>query len=242
MIALERVYKRQGAFGLGPITLELAPRDTLSLVGPSGSGKSTILRMVVGLTVPDEGQVLVAGERMTARSARRLRRRIGYVIQDGGLFPHLCARDNAAIMARHLGWPRARIAQRVDELARVLRLGRRVLDGYPLRLSGGERQRVALMRALFLDPDVLLLDEPFGALDVLVRSQLQQELRAIVRELHKTALLVTHDLGEAAQLGDRIAIVREGRLVAEGTMKALLDEGADPFVRQFVGAHRRRAV
>jgi osmoprotectant transport system ATP-binding protein len=240
-VRLEGVTKRQGSFVLGPLTMDLPARGTLSLVGPSGAGKSTILRAVVGLTPPDEGQILVDGERMTAQSAPKLRRRIGYVIQDGGLFPHLSARDNAAIVARHIGWGPDRVARRVDELAAMLRLEPRVLAGYPLQLSGGERQRVALMRALFLDPDVLLLDEPFGALDVLVRARLQEELRAIVRELGKTVMLVTHDLGEAALLTDRFAILREGRIVAEDTT-ASLHGSTDPFVAQFVEAQRRLAV
>jgi osmoprotectant transport system ATP-binding protein len=241
MIRLDAVVKRQGSFVLGPVSLELSPESSLSLVGPSGCGKSTILRIVVGLIVPDAGEVLVAGERMTPASARSLRRRIGYVIQDGGLFPHLSARDNGALMARHIGWSTERIARRIDELAGVLRLERRVLDGYPTRLSGGERQRVALMRALFLDPDVLLLDEPFGALDVLVRSQLQEELAGIVRNLRTTVLLVTHDLSEAARLGDRVAVLRDGKIVAQGAMATLLQEAADPFVAQFVNAQRRLA-
>jgi osmoprotectant transport system ATP-binding protein len=241
VIRLEGVVKRAGSFVLGPVTLDVDATSSLSLVGPSGSGKSTILRILVGLTAPDEGQAFVAGERMTAATARRLRRRIGYVIQDGGLFPHLRARDNVALMARHIGWPPGKVTRRIEELAGVLRLGQRVLDGYPSCLSGGERQRVALMRALFLDPEVLLLDEPFGALDVLVRAQLQQEVRAIVREHHTTALLVTHDLREAALLTDRITVLREGRVVAQGATGSLLQDATDPFVAQFVNAQRMLA-
>jgi osmoprotectant transport system ATP-binding protein len=195
--------------------------------------------MAVGLVSPDAGQVFVVGERMTPRSATRLRLRIGYVIQEGGLFPHLNARDNATVVARHIGWTADRIERRIEELAKLLRLPAQVLDRYPLVLSGGERQRVALMRALFLDPDVLLLDEPFGALDVLVRSQLQEELRTIVRELHKSALFVTHDLGEAAFVAERIAVVRDGQVAIEGTMSSLLAHAADPFVAQFVSVQQR---
>lgn len=238
MLRLEGVVKRAGSFVLGPVNLDLGATSSVSLVGPSGAGKSTILRILVGLTTPDEGKALVAGESMTSASAQRLRRRIGYVIQDGGLFPHLPARENVAIMARHVGWRSGRVARRVEELGAMLRLDTRVLDTYPRHLSGGERQRVALMRALFLDPDVLLLDEPLGALDVLVRAQLQQEVRAIIRDRHKTALLVTHDLREAALLTDRIAVLRDGRIVAQGAVGSLLNDASDPFVAQFVNAQR----
>src|ERR1035441_8135223 len=146
---------------------------------------------------------------MTPLTAQRLRRRIGYVIQDGGLFPHLTARGNAMLMAQHLGWPRDRIAARVGERAALARLRTELHDRYPSELSGGERQRVSLVRALFLDPDVMLLDEPLGALDALVRAELQQELRTIFRTLKKTAILVTHDLSEAAFVADEIAVMRD---------------------------------
>jgi osmoprotectant transport system ATP-binding protein len=238
MIRLEAVTKHHGDLVVGPVTLEVGPRCTVALVGPSGSGKSTLLRMAVGLVAPDAGQVVVFGEPMTPASAARLRRRIGYVIQDGGLFPHLTARNNATVVARHIGWSTPRIDRRVEELAQLLRLRAHVLDGYPPLLSGGERQRVALMRALFLDPDVLLLDEPFGALDVLVRSQLQEELRAIVRGLDKSALLVTHDLAEASFVAGEIAVIRAGQVVVQGTMSSLLAHTSDPFVARFVDAHR----
>jgi osmoprotectant transport system ATP-binding protein len=241
MIRLDAVTKDNGSSAVGPVTLEVMARRTVALVGPSGAGKSTLLRMAVGLVSPDSGQVFVGGERMTPASAARLRLRIGYVIQEGGLFPHLSARDNATIVARHIGWSADRIDRRLEELAQLLRLRAHVLDGYPALLSGGERQRVALMRALFLDPDVLLLDEPFGALDVLVRSQLQEELRTIVRELDKSALLVTHDLGEASFVAEEIAVLRDGRVVVQGTMPSLLAHTSDPFVARFVSAQRRLA-
>jgi osmoprotectant transport system ATP-binding protein len=241
MILLDGVTKHNGNAVVGPVTLDVRERHTLALVGPSGAGKSTLLRMAVGLVSPDQGQVYVKGERMTSASAPRLRLRIGYVIQEGGLFPHLTARDNATIVASHLGWGATRTEQRVEELAELLKLRAHVLDGYPALLSGGERQRVALMRALFLDPEVLLLDEPFGALDVLVRSQLQDELRTIVRELDKSALLVTHDLGEASFLAEEIAVLRDGRVVVQGPMSSLLEHTTDPFVANFVSAQRRLA-
>ena len=239
MIRLEGVTKHDGgARLLGPVSLEVAPHVTLALLGPSGAGKSTLLRMVVGLIRPDEGTVRVCGELMTPASAVRLRRRIGYVIQEGGLFPHLSARENAVVMARHLGWPAGRIASRADELAELVRLRPELLARFPAQLSGGERQRVSLMRALFLDPDVLLFDEPLGALDPLVRAQLQQDLRDSFRLLHKTVLLVTHDLAEAAFLADEIAVVNEGVVVERGPCAEIVGRPRDAFVARFVSAQR----
>jgi osmoprotectant transport system ATP-binding protein len=227
-----------GSCILGPISLTVETHTTLALVGSSGSGKSTLLRTVVGLVVPDEGRVEVAGESMTAATAMRLRQRIGYVIQQGGLFPHLTARDNATIMARHLGWTRERIDARTGELAALARLRPALLERYPAELSGGEQQRVSLVRALFLDPDVLLLDEPLGALDAIVRSELQDELRTIFRTLRKTAILVTHDLGEAAFVADEVAVMHEGVTVQRGSIDDLVSRPSTDFVARFVRAQR----
>lgn len=225
-----------GARVLGPISLEVADRSTLALVGASGSGKSTLLRMLVGLVVPDEGRVEIAGEPLTPSTLGRVRLRTGYVIQDGGLFPHLSARENAAIVARHLGWDDARVGSRLADLAALVRLRDQVLDRYPAQLSGGERQRVSLMRALFLDPDVLLLDEPLGALDAVVRAELHQELRSIFGTLAKTVLLVTHDLREAAILAGEIAVMREGLILQRGKLEELARNPADPFVARLISA------
>jgi osmoprotectant transport system ATP-binding protein len=223
---------------LGPVTLEIPARSTLAVVGPSGSGKSTLLRIVVGLVVPDAGRVYVAEEPLTRQTARILRRRIGYVIQDGGLFPHLTARANVTLMAEHLDWSAERTRARVQELAELTQLGDDVLARYPAQTSGGERQRVALMRALMLDPDVLLMDEPLGALDPMTRVRLQDDLRRIVQRLQKTVLLVTHDMPEAMRLGDTIALMRKGELVQRGTYQELLDAPAEPFVTEFLAAQR----
>jgi osmoprotectant transport system ATP-binding protein len=239
LIRIDSVTKHYGASRvLGPVSLDVAPHSTLALVGSSGSGKSTLLRMLVGLVVPDAGRVEVAGEQVTTASVERLRLRIGYVIQDGGLFPHLSAGENASIVARHLGWDSARVASRVAELAALVRLRDEVLRRHPAQLSGGERQRVSLMRALFLDPDVLLLDEPLGALDAVVRAELHEELRAIFRKLSKTVLLVTHDIREAAFLADEIAVMRDGVIVRRGTLDELTRNPGDPFVERLLAAQR----
>lgn len=209
---------------------------TLALLGPSGCGKSTLLRMVVGLVSPDAGEVRVGDARVEADTVRALRLRMGYVIQEGGLFPHLRAGDNAALMARHLGWDEARVARRLDELAALVRLSPALLARHPHELSGGQRQRVGLMRALMLDPAVLLLDEPLGALDPLVRADLQRDLREVFRALGRTVLLVTHDLREAAVLADEVALLRDGRVLQQGPLAALEASPADPFVTRFLGA------
>jgi osmoprotectant transport system ATP-binding protein len=239
MIALASVEKRYaGKQILAPTTLTVPARARLALLGPSGCGKSTILRIVLGLITPDAGQVTVAGERMTPASAPGLRRRIGYVIQDGGLFPHLTAAANAALMARELGWDEPRVRARLAELAALVHLDEALLARYPAELSGGQRQRVGMMRALMLDPVLLLLDEPMGALDPMVRRALQDDLKRIFAELDKTVLLVTHDMAEAAYLGDEVALMRDGRILQRGAMRELVEAPADPFVAAFLQAQR----
>lgn len=239
MFSLRGVEKHyDGRTVLGPISLEIPAGRTTALIGPSGCGKSTLLRLLIGLTGPQAGEVFFDGEVVKPDTARALRLRIGYVIQDGGLFPNLTARGNVALMARYLGRETRAIADRIDELARLARFPMSGIDRYPDELSGGQRQRVGLMRALMLDPDALLLDEPLGALDPLVRAELQEELREIFRGLGKTVVLVTHDLGEAAYFADRIVLLRDGRIVQEGTPSDLWNRPADPFVTRFVQAQR----
>jgi osmoprotectant transport system ATP-binding protein len=239
LIALSGVTKRfDGKVILHPTTLSVAEGGCLALLGPSGCGKSTLLRLVIGLLTPDAGQITVAGTEVTPATAGAIRRRIGYVIQDGGLFPHLTAEGNAALMARHLGLPEPQIEKRLTELAELVRLDRALLARYPAELSGGQRQRVGLMRALMLDPDLLLLDEPMGALDPVVRSALQEDLRRIFAELGKTVLLVTHDLGEAAYLSSDVALMRDGQIVQRGPLKELTLRPKDPFVSAFLKAQR----
>jgi len=236
ILNVSKVYAGRSA--LGPLSLEVLAGRTTVLIGPSGCGKSTLLRLLIGLVEPDAGTVVFGGEPVTPATARAIRRRVGYVIQDGGLFPHITARGNATLMARHLGWDQVAIADRVAELAELTRFPVDGLDRYPDQLSGGQRQRVGLMRALMLNPDALLLDEPLGALDPLVRADLQAELRDIFRRLGKTVVLVTHDLGEAAFFADTVVLLRDGQIVQDGSPADLWHRPADPFVTRFVQAQR----
>jgi osmoprotectant transport system ATP-binding protein len=227
-----------GGGGVHDTDLVVPPGKTLVLIGPSGCGKSTLLRLMVGLLRPDRGNVRFAGEDVDGPNALALRRRLGFIVQGGGLFPHLTAAGNAALMARYTGWDDARISHRLDELRQLAQLDQGVLVRYPAQLSGGQAQRVSLMRALMLDPDVLLLDEPLGALDPITRYELQEDLRQAFARLRKTVVLVTHDLSEAAFFGDRIVLMKEGHIVQQGTMEDLEQKPADPFVTRFIHAQR----
>jgi osmoprotectant transport system ATP-binding protein len=220
------------------IDLTLEPKRTTVLIGPSGCGKSTLLRLMIGLLHADEGVVLFEGNDLAQADPLPLRRRMGYVIQEGGLFPHLTAARNASLVAGYLGWPKSRIDARLTELAELVRLPIEKLTRLPDELSGGQRQRVGIVRALMLDPDVLLLDEPLGALDPIIRRELQEDLKSIFTRLGKTVVLVTHDLAEAAYFGDEVVLLRDGRIVQRGTPRELTDRPADEFVERFVNAQR----
>jgi osmoprotectant transport system ATP-binding protein len=221
---------------LDGLSLTVAEGETLALIGRSGSGKTTALKLVNALLRPTTGQVRVAGEPTTCWDPIRLRRRTGWVIQDVGLFPHLTVRRNVAVVPELEGWPAARIAARVEELLASVGLPADEFGGrYPSQLSGGQRQRVGVARALAVDPPLVLLDEPFGALDPLTRRELQREFRALQARLRKTAVFVTHDLREAAFVADRLALLEGGRLVATGT-PAELAASARPEVRAFLEA------
>ena len=226
-----------GGAGVGPLDLEVARGETVAVIGESGAGKSTLLRLVLGLLAPDQGTVRFEGVAVHGDDDA-LRRRIGYVVQGGALFPHLTAGENATLVARHLRWDAERIARRLSELLRLVRLPEGIVDRYPRELSGGQAQRVSLVRALFLDPGALLLDEPLGALDPLTRALLQQDLRGVFAELGKTVVLVTHDLAEASFLARRLVLLREGAIAQIGTLEDLARRPAGPFVSRFVGAHR----
>jgi osmoprotectant transport system ATP-binding protein len=239
MIELNAVTKRYGQeVAVREVSLRIPAEQTTVLIGPSGSGKSTLLRLIIGLTRPDTGTVSVDGQSLTTANVRALRHRMGYVIQEGGLFPHLTGRANAALMARHLGWATDRIDARVEELTELVQLAPDRLDQYPTELSGGQRQRVSLMRALMLDPDVLLLDEPLGALDPMIRSDLQDDLRGIFRRLGKTVVFVTHDIGEAGFFGDHVVLLHGGEIEQQGTMSTLVNDPVSSFVTDFIQAQR----
>jgi len=218
---------------LAPTSLTIGAGETLVLLGPSGSGKSTLLRTLAGLA-PFTGTLRFEGA--PVNDWRAVRRRLGYVIQDGGLFPHLTARGNVALMARELGWSSEGIAARVEELAALVALDASQLGRFPAELSGGQRQRVAMMRALMLDPAVLLLDEPLSALDPITRVRLAGELRDIFAELGKTVVMVTHSLGEARFFGGTAVLMRDGRIVQKGAIADLSDRPADSFVTEFLAA------
>ncbi len=224
---------------LKSINLSIPAGKTTILLGQSGSGKSTLIRIINGLIQPDGGgTVLFEGLPLTRQNALALRHKMGYVIQEGGLFPHLTAYQNIALMAGYLGWATDRIDKRVTELAQLTQLPLDMLSRFPAQLSGGQRQRVSLMRALVLDPDLLLLDEPLGALDPMIRSELQTDLKDIFQTLGKTVVIVTHDIGEAGFLGDLIVLLRDGQIVQQGNLAELVQTPAVPFVTQFINAQR----
>ncbi|MFT3924078.1 MAG: ATP-binding cassette domain-containing protein [Myxococcales bacterium] len=223
---------------LRQVSLRLRHAETGVLLGVSGAGKSSVLRLCMGLARPSHGEVSVLGTRLDLDNVVSVRRKLGYCVQDGGLFPHLSARDNVALVARELKWSAARIEERMDTLGELLRLPRTRLSHYPLQLSGGERQRVGLMRALMLDPGLLLLDEPFGALDPITRAELQLELREIFRRLGKAVLMVTHDLAEASHFADWVALMRDGTIVQQGSFAQLVGSPVDEFARKFVSSQR----
>jgi osmoprotectant transport system ATP-binding protein len=239
MFELSGVSKTYGLQqALYPTDLVIPSGRTTVLIGPSGCGKSTLLRLMIGLIRPDTGSVRFNKTVLTDANVQRLRWQMGYVVQDGGLFPHLTAGGNVTLMANYLGWSAQRIETRLTELAELTQFPADGLLRFPSQLSGGQRQRVSLMRALMLDPDVLLLDEPLGALDPIIRSELQTDLRRIFEELAKTVILVTHDLGEAGFLGDVIILLRSGKIIQQGRLADFVQAPADPFVTRFINAQR----
>jgi len=239
LVELNGVSKKYaGATALQPTDLDFARGKTTVLIGPSGCGKSTLLRLIIRLLDPDTGTIRFDGAAVTAANISDLRRRIGYVIQDGGLFPHLTARKNILLMANHLKWPAEKMNRRLSELCALTRFPENALNRFPLELSGGQRQRISLMRALMLSPELLLLDEPLGALDPLVRAALQKDLKEIFARLNQTAILVTHDLAEAAYLGDEIVLMGEGKVVQRGTLNDLRAKPESSFVTDFINAQR----
>lgn len=240
MLALEDVRKTyRGNEVLHGVSARFE-RGTTVVIGPSGSGKSTLLRLLAGLEWPAAGRITVDGEPLTPAILLAYRRRIGYVIQEGGLFPHLTAARNVTLMARYLKRDEEWIRARLDTLAALTHLDAATLARYPAELSGGERQRVALMRALMLEPEILLLDEPLGALDPLVRFELMGELAEVFEKQDATVIFVTHDLDEAGYFADRLMLVHDGGIVQSGAFSDLLERPATDFVRRFVRAQRPR--
>lgn len=242
MIRFERVTKRYGGGGVAVdgLCLEVTEGETCVLVGPSGCGKTTTLKMVNRLVEPTFGRVLVEGQDVAGLDPVALRRRIGYVIQQVGLFPHLSVGENVATVPRLLGWEKARARSRVDELLELVALDPAAFrDRRPEELSGGQRQRVGVARALAADPPILLMDEPFGAVDPVTRGRLQDEFARLQGELRKTVIFVTHDIDEALRLGDRLAVMREGGVLEQhGPPAEVLARPASGFVAGFVGAGR----
>jgi osmoprotectant transport system ATP-binding protein len=238
-LVFEEVTKRFGAtLAVDRLSLAFTPARTTALLGPSGCGKSTLLRLATGLVAADGGRVRLFGSPIGEAGLDEARHQIGYVIQSGGLFPHLDVEANVTLVARHLRWAPARIAARFQELLALVKLpvdiGRRAID----EISGGQRQRVSLMRALMLDPPLLLLDEPLGALDPMVRSELQQDLAALFQALRRTVVLVTHDVSECAVLADEVVLMREGRIERQAPLAELLDAPPGSFTQAFLSAQR----
>jgi len=239
LVRLVNVSKRYAdAVALQPTNLSVERSKTTVLIGPSGCGKSTLLRLIIRLIEPDSGSIEFNGEVIRPDNIDVLRHRIGYVIQEGGLFPHLTARANVVLMARHIGKSQEEMQSRLLEMCALTRFSENLLSRYPLELSGGQRQRVSLMRALMLAPELLLLDESLGALDPLVRASLQKDLKEIFAHLGQTVLFVTHDLAEAIYFGDEIVLMNEGRIVQKGSVTDLRERPAEAFVSEFIHAQR----
>jgi len=235
MITLSGVTKSfEGTTVIDNFSATFDREKTFFLLGASGCGKSTLIRLIIGLTKADSGDVLIDDKKIQNLGILEISSTFGYVIQDAGLFPHLTARDNVLMPTRVHGWPKHRQRERVAELGEIVQISDELLDKYPTQLSGGQKQRVGLMRALVLDPQYLLMDEPLSALDPIIRSDLQVELKQIFQRLKKTVIFVSHDLHEAGFLADTIYLVNDGRIVQEGTLKDMENNPADDYVTRFV--------
>jgi osmoprotectant transport system ATP-binding protein len=240
VIEFEHVYYRikGGSALISDLSLSVKAGETLMLLGRSGSGKTTSLKLINRLLVPSEGNVRVEAQSTTIWDVIKLRRHIGYAIQEIGLFPHYTVRQNISLLAKLEDWSRERIENRIEEVLQIVGLPSQEFAGrYPHELSGGQRQRVGLARALALDPPILLMDEPFGALDAVTRAEIQHEFRQLQRRLHKTIVFVTHDLSEALLLGDRIALMESGKLHGVFTPNEFVSS-TDPVVKAYVEAFR----
>jgi osmoprotectant transport system ATP-binding protein len=244
MISLRHVSKAYGRgqrFALREANLEIATHAFVAVIGDSGSGKTTLLKAINRLVEVDAGDIAIEGESIRHVAAHELRRRIGYVFQGIGLFPHLSVAENIGVTPSLLGWPRQSIAERVAELIDLVRLPRDYLGRMPAELSGGQQQRVGLARSLAARPGIMLLDEPFGALDPVTRDELGGDYRRLHDAMSLTTLMVTHDVMEALLLADRIVVVRAGTIVADGAPRDLLNGGQDEGVRKLMETPRRQA-
>ena len=240
MIRLQAVSKAYGeTYAVEKVDLEIDEGDLVVLIGPSGCGKTTTLKMINRLIEPTEGKIFVNGEDTTALDPQSLRRGIGYVIQSIGLFPHMTVQQNIQVVPNLLGWSKEKSKERADELLELIGLEPdRYRDSFPRELSGGQQQRVGVARALAVDPPVLLMDEPFGAVDPLTRDRLQDEFLRLQQQLKKTIVMVTHDIDEAIKMGDKVCVMNAGEVEQYASPETLLREPATKFVRQFVGSDR----
>ena len=244
MINYEQIAKsyQAGVNAVSEFTLSIAEGELLAIIGPSGCGKTTVLKMLNRLVEPTSGRILLNGENIRTLDPIALRRNMGYVIQQVGLFPHMNILENITVVPDILGWPLEKQRIRAYELLELIDMNpSEFARRYPYQLSGGQQQRIGVLRALAADPAVILMDEPFGAVDPLTRTKLQQELKTLQTRLHKTILLVTHDIDEAFRLADRVLLMQGGRIVQLGRAAELLDHPATPFVREYVGGHRMQA-
>jgi len=233
---LSKVFPGQDEPAVDDLSMDIYEGEIVVLVGPSGCGKTTTMKMINRLIEPSSGRIFLQGEDVTKVNSDRLRRRIGYVIQQIGLFPHMTIADNIATVPKMLGWDKERTSQRIDELLETVGIDLSYRDRYPKELSGGQRQRVGVARAMAADPPVLLMDEPFGAIDPITRDRLQDEFLRLQREIKKTIVFVTHDIDEAVKMGDRIAILKQQSKIAQyDTPENILTDPADDFVRDFIG-------
>jgi osmoprotectant transport system ATP-binding protein len=238
-ILLQNISKEFGsARVIDNFSITVEAEKTTVLIGPSGCGKSTLLRLITGLIKPDRGNILINDLKLVESNYITVRRKIGYVIQEGGLFPHLSAYRNVSLVAEYLGWEKENVEERVEQLSLLTKFPLDGLKRYPAELSGGQNQRISLMRALMLDPEFLLFDEPLGALDPLIRFDLQEDLKEIFRNLKKTVLLVTHDLNEAVYFGDNIVLMKDGKIIQQGKINDFVDSPVDAFVTRFIKAQR----
>ncbi len=238
-ISLKNISKSfNSSLALKEFSFNFTKGKTTVLIGPSGCGKSTLLRLVVGLTKQDSGTITVDNELLSNSNLSSIRRKIGYVIQEGGLFPHLTAEDNITLMAKYIRTEPGLIKSGISDLTSLTKFPKDKLSSYPAELSGGQKQRVSLMRALMLDPEFLLFDEPLGALDPLIRYDLQNDLKEIFKTLNKTVILVTHDLNEAVFFGDKILLMKEGSLIQQGTITDFINSPSEPFVTKFIKSQR----